>query len=57
VSQTGALAKLEAEVSPNGFLGARCTGVLFLGTLFSLLKKEYLARGCDDPLPLKYQTK
>ena len=28
-------------------------GGLFLGTLFGLLQKEYLARGCENPLPLK----
>jgi len=35
-------------------LGQGVMGGLFLGTLLGLLQKEYRARGCANPLPLKY---
>ena len=39
------------------FSGQVVWGGLFLGTLFWLLKKEYLACGCEYPLPLKYHDR
>jgi len=36
-------------------LGQGVTGGVLLGTFLPLLEEKYLARGCENPLPLKYQ--